>query len=162
MAVNRNWVKTDGTRLDYAPTWLNTDAGLVINPSDEQYRSDGWMANDVQPPAPPEGMMTSGTRYEVVCEGGLYSVVAVYDYAPVPKVPRVFSKLYLIIALQKRGLYEKFKDLLDGCGLTDLWLAANEISEEFPGFAEYLLQARTALYLTSDEAEDILAEAVAR
>lgn len=158
MALNRNWVKTDGTRLEYAPTWLKTDAGLVINPNEWQYLASGWKRNCVQPPAPPAGQMVAATLY--VEQGD--SVFAVYDYEPIPRAPRVFSKLYLILALQNRGLYDKFKDLLDAAGLTDLWLAANEISEEFPGFAEYLLQARTALYLTSDEAEDILAEAVAR
>lgn len=162
MAYNRNWVKTDGTRLEFALTWLNTDAGRVINPSDEQYRAAGWMANEVQPPSPPEGMMTSGTRYEVVCEGGLYSVVAVYDYAQAPKVPRVFSKLYLVMALKRRGLFEQFMVVVRAAQLEAEWGAAQDIAEDFTGFADYEAQIGAALGLTDSQVEEILAEAVAR
>lgn len=158
MAVNRNWVKTDGVRLEFAPTWLNTDAGLVINPSEDQYRADGWLQNGVEQPAPPDGQMVAATRYEA--RDG--RVVAVYDYAQAPKTPRVFSKLYLIIALQKRGLYERFKDTLETFSLTDLWIAANEISEAFTGFDDYIKVVKADLGLTDAQVEEILAEAVAR
>lgn len=158
MAYNRNWVKTDGARIEFAPTWIKTDAGLVVNPSAEQYRAAGWLQNGVEQPAPPDGMMAASTRYEA--RDG--SVVAVYDYAPVPKTPRVFSKLYLIIAIQKRGLYERFKDTLETFSLTDLWIAANEISEAFTGFDDYLKVVKADLGLTDAQVEEILAEAVAR
>lgn len=158
MAVNRKLCKTDGATLTYAPTWLKTDTGLVINPTDEQYRAAGWMANAVTQPAPPDGMMVASTRYEA--RDG--RVVAVYEYAGAPKVPRVFSKLYLILALQKRGLYERFKDTLDVLSLTDLWMAANELSEAFTGFGDYLKVVKADLGLTDELVEEILAEAVAR
>lgn len=158
MAQNRNWCMIDAERLVFAPTWVMAAAGLVVNPTDEQYRAAGWLENCAEPPATPDGMMVVATRYEA--RDG--RVVAVYEYAPAPKPPRVFSKLYLILALQRRGLYEKFKAMLDGCGLTDLWVAANKLSDQFAGFDEYLLQAKTALELTDAEAEEILGEAVAR
>lgn len=79
MAVNRNWCRTDGARLEYAPTWLMTDEGLVVNPSSEQYIAAGWLANAVTPPQPPEGQMVAATRY--VAHDG--RVVAVYDYEPI-------------------------------------------------------------------------------
>ena len=162
MAVNRNWVKTDGKSLEYAPTWLRTDAGIVINPSDEQYLAAGWMANEVQSPSPPEGMMTSGKRYEVVCEMGKYSVVAVYEYAPAPKVPRVFSKLYLVMALKRRGLFEQFMVVVRAAQLEAEWGAAQDIAEDFPGFADFTAQIGAALGLTDAQVEEILGEAVAR
>ena len=162
MAVNRNWVKTDGRHLEYAPTWLRTDAGIVINPSDEQYLAAGWMRNAVQPPKPPEDMMTSSTRYEVVCEGGLYSVIAVYEYAPVPKVPRVFSKLYLVMALKRRGLFEQFMVVVRAAALEAEWGAAQDVAEDFPGFADFTAKIGSALCLTDAQVEEILAEAVAR
>lgn len=123
MAYNRNWVKTDGTRLEFALTWLNTDAGRVINPSDEQYLAAGWKRNAVQPPAPPEGMIVVETRYET--RGG--SVVAVYDYAeitPTPPMPKRYSKKRFSLALAKRGIFQAFDEwagateVIPGSGLT--------------------------------------------
>lgn len=162
MAYNRNWVKTDGVRLEFAPTWLNTDAGLVINPTDEQYRAAGWMSNQIKPPAPPEGMMAYGTRYQVACESGQYLVAAVYEYAPVPHEPRVYSKLYLVMALKKRGLFEQFMVVVRAAQLEAEWSAAQDIAEDFPGFADFLEQIGAALGLTDAQVEEILSEAVAR
>lgn len=88
-----------------------------------------------------------------------------YEFLPIPeevKTPRIFSKLYLILALQKRGMYAKFKAMLFANGLEDLWQAANDLNEGFDGFDAYLAQAKTALNLTDAEVEEILEEAVAR
>lgn len=158
MAVNRKWVKTDGTRLEYAPTWIKTDVGLVINPTDEQYRAAGWMRNGVQPPAPPAGQMVAATRYVVLED----RVFAAYDYAAIPKAPRVFSKLYLVIALKKRGLFEQFMVVVRAAALEAEWSAAQDIAEDFPGFADFTAQIGAALCLTDAQVEEILAEAVAR
>ena len=158
MAVNRNWCKTDGRRLEYSPTWLRTDAGVVINPSDEQYLAAGLKRNAVQPPEPPAGQMVAATRY-VVQED---RVVAVYEYEPVPKAPRVFSKLYLVMALKKRGLFEQFMVVVRAAQLEAEWGAAQDIAEDFTGFADYEAQIGAALGLTDSQVEEILAEAVAR
>lgn len=89
-----------------------------------------------------------------------------YEFAPIPAPPspppRIFSKLYLILSLQKRGLYDQFKAMLEAAGLGDLWLAANELNDGFEGFAEYVAQAKAALGLTDAQVEEILGEAVAR
>ena len=158
MAVNRNWVKTDGKHLEYAPTWLRTDAGIVVNPSDEQYLAAGWLTNARNAPETREGYVARVDRYEAR-DGQIY---AVYAYDAVTPPPRVFSKLYLILALKKRGLYEHFKAMLASAGLEDLWIAANELNEGYEGFDAFVAQAKTALGLTDAEVEDILGEAVAR
>lgn len=158
MAVNRKWVKTDGKTITYAPTWLKTDAGLVVNPRAEQYSAAGWLQNGVEPPAPPEGMMVASMRYEA--RDG--RVVAVYEYAEAPKVPRVFSKLNLVLALKKRDLWLRFIGILSEFCLEDEWNAAQELSEDFPGFAEFSARIGTALGLTDAHVDEILAEAVAR
>ena len=145
MAVNRNWVKTDGRHLEYAPTWLRTDAGIVVNPTDEQYLAAGWLKNALNAPEARDGM-----------------IYAVYAYDEVTPPPRVFSKLYLILALKKRGLYEQFKEMIESAGLDDLWIAANELNEGYEGFDSFVAQAKTALGLTDAEVEEILGEAVAR
>ena len=158
MAVNRNWVKTDGKHLEYAPTWLRTDAGIVVNPSDEQYLADGWLKNVRNAPETREGYVARVEGYEAR-DGQIY---AVYAYEAVTPPPRVFSKLYLILALKKRGLYEQFKAMLVSAGLDDLWIAANELNEGYEGFDSFVAQAKTALGLTDAEVENILGEAVAR
>ena len=158
MAVNRNWVKTDGKHLEYAPTWLRTDAGIVINPSDEQYRAAGWLKNACNAPETRKGYVARVEGYEAR-DGQIY---AVYAYEAVTPPPRVFSKLYLILALKKRGLYEPFKAMLASAGLEDLWIAANELNDGYDGFDSFVAQAKTALGLTDAEVEEILGEAVAR
>lgn len=158
MAVNRNWVKTDGKHLEYAPTWLRTDAGIVVNPTDEQYRAAGWLKNARNAPETREGYVARAEGYEAR-EGRIY---AVYAYEAVTPPPRVFSKLYLILALKKRGLYEQFKAMLASAGLEDLWIAANELNEGYEGFDAFVEQAKTELGLADAEVEEILGEAVAR
>ena len=158
MAVNRNWVKTDGKSLEYAPTWLRTDAGIVVNPSDEQYLALGWLKNARNAPETRDGFTARVDGYEAR-DGQIY---AVYAYEAVTPPPRVFSKLYLIIALKKRGLYEQFKAMLASAGLEDLWIAANELNDGYDGFDSFVAQAKTALGLTDAEVEEILGEAVAR
>lgn len=156
--VNRNWVKTDGKHLEYAPTWLRTDAGIVVNPSDEQYRSAGWLKNARNAPETREGYVARVEGYEAR-DAQIY---AVYAYDAVTPPPRVFSKLYLILALKKRGLYEQFRAMLASAGLEDLWIAANELNDGYEGFDAFVAQAKTALGLTDAEVEEILGEAVAR
>ena len=158
MAVNRNWVKTDGKHLEYAPTWLRTDAGIVVNPTDEQYLADGWLKNASNSPETREGYVARVEGYEAR-DGQIY---AVYAYDAVTPPPRVFSKLYLILALKKRGLYEQFKAMLASAGLEDLWQAANELNDGYEGFDSFVEQAKTTLGLTDAQVEEILAEAVAR
>lgn len=158
MAYNRKWVKTDGKTITCAPTWLMTDAGLVVNPSDEQYRAAGWMTNMVEPPSPPDGQMVASTRY--VDQGD--RVVAVYDYAPIPRAPRVISKLYLVLALKRRGLYDQFVLVVRAAQLEAEWTAAQDLSEDFPGFADYVAQFCSALGITPEQGAEIIDEAVAR
>lgn len=158
MAVNRNWCRIEDGRLVFAPTWLRTDAGIVVNPSDEQYRSAGWLKNARNAPETREGYVARVEGYEAR-DAQIY---AVYAYEAVTPPPRVFSKLYLILALKKRGLYEQFKAMLASAGLEDLWIAANELNEGYEGFDAFVAQAKTALGLTDSEVEEIIGEAVAR
>lgn len=158
MAVNRNWVKTDGKHLEYAPTWLRTDAGIVVNPTDEQYRAAGWLKNARNSPETREGYVARVEGYEAR-DGQIY---AVYAYEAVTPPPRVFSKLKLVIALKKRGLYEQFMVVVRAAALDAEWGAAQDIAEDFPGFADFTAQIGAALCLTDAQVEVILGEAVAR
>lgn len=143
MAINRNWCRTDGARLEYAPTWLMTDEGLVVNPSSEQYIAAGWLVNAVTPPQPPEGQMVSATRY--VAQDG--RVVAVYEYEPIPKMQKRYSRKRFYLALAKRNVYTSFK----------AWAEAADVLNGLTVWE--LLQVST--YLQSDDAEFVAMKTVA-
>lgn len=88
-----------------------------------------------------------------------------YEFVDIPEVvkpPRIFSKLYLRIALRKRGLEAAFDTLLDESGLRRMWDDATELNESFPDFGDYLGEVKKAMNLTDAEVEEILGEAVAR
>ena len=163
MAYNRNWVKTDGTRLEFALTWLNTDAGRVINPSDEQYLAAGWKRNAVQPPELLDGMVVVSTSYGVRGD----SIVAVYDYAedtPSLPMPKRYSKKRFSLALAKRGIFQAFDEwagateVIPGSGLTvkrvlaDSWYMSDE-DDEFKA-----VKAVAEVQFGADRIAEVLAE----
>ena len=185
--MNRNFATVDSSnRIVYAPDTLGAS---LRAPKDWQYHAANYWEIDKTVPTAPEGKYAKPTGlYDLVTvqeehipavneETGepldpndeykpLVKVVRQrYEFVDIPeevKPPRVFSKLYLILALKKRGLYAQFKAMLSADGLEDLWQAANELNEGFDGFDAYLAQAKTALNLTDADVEAILVEAVAR
>lgn len=123
MAVNRNWVKTDGKHLEYAPTWLRTDEGIVVNPSDKQYRAAGCLKNARNAPETRDGYVARVEGYEA--RG--WQIYAVYAYdavTPPPAMPKRYSKKRFSLALAKRGIFQAFDEwagateVIPGSGLT--------------------------------------------
>lgn len=147
-----------GKRIEYAQSFVELDGRIWINPTAEQYERAGYAKNAQNAPETREGYVARVDRYEAR-DGRIF---AVYAYDAVIPPPRVFSKLYLILALKKRGLYKPFKEMLASAGLEDLWQAANELNEGFDSFDLYLSQAQSSLNLTDADVDEILGEAVAR
>lgn len=86
----------------------------------------------------------------------------------VARPPRVFSKLKLELALLRLGKLAALDAFLDGTELVGsgfklrrFYDLANELREDDANFAPYLVAAKTALGVTKDEADAILAEAEA-
>lgn len=184
--MNHNLATVDeNNRIVYAPDTLGAS---LRAPKDWQYHNAGYWELDKTVPTAPDGQYAKQTGlYDLVTvqeehipevneETGepldpndeykpLVKVVRQrYEFLPIPeeaKTPRIFSKLYLILALQKRGLYKQFKAMLASAGLGVLWIAANELSEGYAGFDSFVAQAKTALGLSDAEVEEILGEAVA-
>lgn len=158
--TNKKWCRIidGGKRIEYAQGFVELDGRIWINPTAEQYERAGWIRNARNAPEARDGYVARVEGYEAH-DGQIY---AVYAYDAVTPPPRVFSKLYLILALKKRGLYEQFKAMLASTGLEDLWIAANELNDGYEGFDAFVAQAKTALNLTDAEVEEILGEAVAR
>lgn len=91
------------------------------------------------------------------------------EYIPTqPSNPkgRVFSRLYLEIAIAKLGLIDQFDTLLKNIEIEPGYTAyraferANEISEDFPHFNEYIQTIKTSLGLTDQQIEQVLQQAV--
>lgn len=158
--TNKKWCRIidGGKRIEYAQEFVELDGRIWINPTDEQYRSAGWLKNARNAPETRDGYVARVERYEAR-DGQIY---AVYEYEKVTPPPRVFSKLYLRIALRKRGLEAEFDTLLDESGLRRMWEDANELSEAFTDFGSYVETVKQRLNLTDAEVEKILGEAVAR
>lgn len=91
------------------------------------------------------------------------------EYIPTqPSIPsgRIFSRLYLEIAIAKLGLIEQFDALLKSIEIEPGYTAyraferANQISEDFPHFNEYLQTIKTSLGLTDQQVEAVLSQSV--
>lgn len=157
--MNRDYCRIvdGGRRIEYAQSFVELDGRIWINPTAEQYARAGWLKNAKNAPEARDGCFARVDRYEAR-DGQAF---AVYEYEKVTPPPRVFSKLYLRIALRKRGLEAAFDTLLDESGLRRMWEDANELSEAFTDFGDYLDEAQKAMNLTDAEVESILGEAEA-
>ena len=101
-----------------------------MNPKRLSYIQAGWKFLDLQPPADPS---PEGKEYAI---SGYTETSA--DIRPVFKLvalnlrARTFSKLSLVTALTKRGIWSAFRDWLTETDLYDLFLAANDFREDPP------------------------------
>jgi hypothetical protein len=127
---------------------------------------------------PPEGWYryeSSGTKIEAsegevralhvtVADGVVtreYLVIS-DEEAKKPKYhwPRVFSKLKAVSVLMKVGYWESCKKYIEDAGLYDLYLAANEFSEDNEHFVQGLEKIKSELGLSDDQVESLLSQMV--
>ena len=158
--MNPNYGKLVNGAIIYAPSSLNTPAGLIVNPKRLSYLQAGWKTLKLDPPKEPapEGMeyRVSGYTFDDS------TIEALYKLVPAEKPPRTFSKLQLINALMSRGLWTAFRDWLDTAGLYDLFVAAQEFREDHPQFTAALSAAKTRFGLTDETLAAILEESATR
>lgn len=83
-------------------------------------------------------------------------------YTPQDKANDVrrFSKLKVVAALMEAGVWREVKDYIEGAGLYDLYLAAQDFREDNPYFVRGKAQLMTSLGWTEEQAEAILAQCV--
>ena len=157
--MNKNYARLTGGKLQYAPSTLITPQGIIMNPKRLSYLQAGWKFLDLQPPAdpPPEGKEYAISGY----------IETAADIRPVFKLiahnlpPRTFSKLRLVTALTKRGIWSAFRDWLIETDLYDLFNAATEFREDNADFIAALSAAQSRFGFTRDESAALLAECVA-
>lgn len=141
-AVNREYGRTDGQTITYAPMWLTSD---LVRPKHAEYVSAGWYRIAVQPPSLGTNQVVSAVTYAVSND----QVVAVYSYAnAAPPVVR-YSKRKLSLAMARRGLFERF----------DQWARTAEAIPQ-SGLTVARLMADSQ-YMKSDDADFQAVRAVA-
>ena len=104
----------------------------------------------------------------IMCNGRTYcnasrEVLEAGGYEPqeCATAPRVFSKLKLVTALMTLGYWTKVKAWIEAQGLTDLYLAAQDVSEDNPYFKQGLAALKSILGVTDAAAEEVLSQCVA-
>ena len=150
---------TDG-KMVYASNSIETDAGIVVNPSEETYLANGWKKVVDEKPSVKPGfhLEISGwkeTEDALVC---VYKQIA--GEAPVVG-GRVFSKLKIVLALKKAGLWVLTKTWIEENGLYDLYLAAQDFSEDNEFFLKGKAELQQLARKTEAEIEAILSQCVA-
>ena len=104
----------------------------------------------------------------ITCNGKTYcnasrEILEAGGYEPqeCATAPRVFSKLKLVTALMTLGYWTKVKAWIEAQGLTDLYLAAQDVAEDNPYFAAGLAAVKKELGVTDVQAEEVLSQCVA-
>ena len=138
-----------------APKAVRTPQGIVCNPSAEQYAAIG--AYPLSPDAAhvaPAGKIALVDGYELV-DGEWYRVYR-YEDAPHPP-PRTFSKYKLVRALQAENIWDEVKTWIQSQeGAWDLYLAAEDISEDEQLLKDGIAEAKKLLGWTDEQIAAVL------
>ena len=135
MAVIYGTIEIDGRLL----AQVKSDRGKYIVDSEGRYYADAVY---------PAGDSRTFTESEINIDD------------EVPRV-RTFSKLRIVAALTRAGVWANVKQYIEQAGLYDLYLAAQDLREDNEYFAQGRTQLQTALGWTDEQVEAVLAQAVA-
>lgn len=153
-----NYYKLKNNALIKAKTVERINGVWVSNPTAEQYAKIEAYPRSEESFAPPpceEGYHAVADGYKVE-DGKWAKKWRVAENPPPP--PRVFSKLKAVLVLTEAGLWEHAKAYITEAGLYDLYLAANEFREDDPHFVQGLAALKSALSLTDEAVEALLAK----
>lgn len=130
--------------------------GATCNPSAAMHLAHGFKL--VRPDAPPpaeEGRYVRPTGY-AEDETAIWRV---YEQVPLPPPPpRVFSKLKVVAALTKAGVWPQVKAWIEANGLYDIYLAAQEFAEDNEWFARAVAALKPVVGWTDEQVEAMLEE----
>lgn len=162
MNINRKWAS--GIGADGNPVYAQKDAIVidgrtVLGPKDKHYEAAGYLPVVDEPPSEPA---PEGYHYEARGYAEDESRIwRVYEaVVNPPPAPRVFSKLKCVAALMEAGVWHEVKNYIEGAGLYDLYLAAQDFREDNPYFVSGKAQLMASLGWTEEQAEAILAKCV--
>ena len=143
-----------------APNAVRTAQGIVCNPTAEQYAAIGAYPKGEGTPLelePPKGKIVVQDGYAL--QDGAWRPQYRYEDAP-PPPPRTFSKYRLVRALQTEGAWLQVKEWLQSQdGAWDLYLAAEDISEDEPLLESGIAAVKQLLGWTDEKVAQVLASA---
>lgn len=149
--------------LTAEPRYIVTiDGRTIVNPKAEQYASlrDAYpKGEDTPKPTPPEGKVAEYGGYALGEGDHLWHKQWVLVDAP-PKPPRTFSKYKLVAALMQAEVWPQVKAWIENKpGAYDLYLAAEDISEDEPLLVQGIAAVKELLSWTDEQVEAVLREA---
>lgn len=144
-------IKEDGT-LEYAPNVLDG----FYNPSEARRRAHGYLQMAIvrAPETHRDGCHWEPGPWEVV-DGEVSR-----RWMEIPDPPRVFSKLKVVAALMKAGVWPQVKAYIEQNGLYDLYLAAQEFAEDNAWFVQGLAALKPVVGWTDAQVEALLSKCV--
>lgn len=159
--MNRKFAKPKADNTpEFAPDALVLDGRTILAPKEVHYRAAGYLPLSSDAPVdPPEGKHYERTGFIEAVEpvgGGYRWTYRLVDNPP--PAPRVFSKLKCVAALMEAGVWHEVKNYIEGAGLYDLYLAAQEFREDNEYFVSGKAQLMASLGWTEEQAEAILAQ----
>ena len=170
--MNVKYAKLADGKAVYAPNALETEEGVVVNPTDETYLAHGWKRVVDEPPAPEEGKAVVESGWEE----GETTLTRTYKQVPAPVPPpepqpepqptpqpggpRRFSKFRVVVALKAANLWVLTKTWIEEKGLYDLYLAAQDFAEDNEWFVQGRSEIQALARLTDERVEEILAPCV--
>lgn len=146
---------------------IRTAKGYVTNPTAEDSAAIGAYPRSEESFAPPK------------CDGGFHAVPDGYDLKDgkwvrkwrveelPPPPPRVFSKLKIKMAIARLGKLAELEAWLANIEVAPAytalaaWNDAQNISEDFDGFADIFAQVKMAFGISDEEGEKLLSACVA-
>ena len=155
--------KINGGRIVYAPRVVRMkDGAVVVNPKATQYAAavDGpWLPVVDERPTTDEDHIAVPTGWEER-DGAVRRLYEIRERPPRP--PRTFSKLKVVAALTNAGAWQQVKAWIEGAGLYDLYLAAQDFAEDNGYFVQGKTALQSALGWTDEQVEKILSAAEVR
>lgn len=158
--MNRKFAKPrEDMTPEFAPDALVLDGRTILAPKATHYAKAGYLPLSSDAPVdPPEGKHYERTDKIEANDDGYRWVYALVDNPP--PAPRVFSKLKCVAALTEAGVWQEVKNYIEGAGLYDLYLAAQDFREDNPYFVSGKAQLMTSLGWTEEQAEALLSRCV--
>ena len=133
------------------------DGAVVVNPKETHLLAAGYLPVVDEPPAVDTEHYAAPMGWEDR-DGAIRRVYEVRELPPPP--PRTFSKYRLVSALMRANLWTGVKAWIENTeGAYDLYLAAEDISEDEPLLAQGIAALKTELGITDKQVESILAAA---
>ena len=142
-------------QLAAAPRTIR-DGGRTIIPNAKRYAAMGAypLSDTIETVSPPEGKIAVPDGYEL--QSGKWTRTYRYEDAP-PPPPRTFSKYKLVRALQAENVWDAVKSWLQSReGAWDLYLAAEDISEDERLLADGIVAVKQLLGWTDEQIAAVL------